>query len=259
MFSSLGHYWLKTSTYDTAINIYYTFPFIMFPILYFVNAPYGRFAGKLGIDCSVPGKWSWCFMELISPIMFGMSLLFTQPTWSLFQIILSSCWFIHYINRSIIYPLRATSMSPIHILAFLCSIVFNILNGYTNGMWIGRHSQSTHTLHFWLGLCLWIIGFSLNIYHDTLLFNLRKQTSEKERYLIPRGGLFEYVSCPNYFSEILEWIGYAIAAWPNTPAILFSVATPSNLVPRAWRTHAWYKDQFKEYPSNRKAVIPFFY
>ncbi|CAG8553571.1 11136_t:CDS:2 [Paraglomus occultum] len=70
--------------------------------------------------------------------------------------------------------------------------------------------------------------------------------------------LYKYISCPTYFGETVEWIGFAIAAWYSPPAILFAFTTPSNLFPRAQRTHRWYLQKFKEdYPRERKAVIPF--
>jgi len=43
----------------------------------------------------------------------------------------------------------------------------------------------------------------------TILGNLRPGKSDNE-YKIPFGGLFEYVSCPNYFCEILIYISYAV-------------------------------------------------
>ncbi|KAI9482726.1 MAG: 3-oxo-5-alpha-steroid 4-dehydrogenase-domain-containing protein [Benjaminiella poitrasii] len=258
-------YWIKPSTYNTALGIYATLPFLMVPALFVVNAPYGKFAGKLGVDWSLSGKWSWCVMEVISPITFAVSLVLTRPTGTPFQIIMISAWMLHYFNRSILYPLRAPSMAPIHILTFLSSIFFNLLNGYTNGIWIGRHSRSIHNVSFWLGITLWLVGFASNVYHDSILFKLRMKKKEKEekshkkqRYFIPHDGLFEYISCPNYFSETMEWLGYAIASNSSLPAIIFTISTTANLFPRAWRTHAWYKQEFQQtYPSNRKAIIPF--
>lgn len=203
-------------------------------------------------------------MEVISPIMFATSLIVTRPTFTSFQLILTGTWLIHYINRSVIYPYRATSMAPMHILPFLLSIVFNVINGYTNGMWVGRHSNSIYQAQFWIGMAVWTAGFLSNIYHDSLLFTLRikntaKSEGGKKRYFIPTGGLFEYISCPNYFSESVEWLGYSIAANSSVPAWIFFVSTAANLWPRAYRTHQWYKTEFKDYPKSRKAVIPFLY
>ena len=67
---------------------------------------------------------------------------------------------------------------------------------------------------------------------------------------------FKYVSCPNYFGEIIEWFGYLIIAF-SLPALSFVLWTGFNLIPRALNHHEWYKENFKNYPKNRKAVIPF--
>lgn len=43
----VSQYWLKTTTYNTAVGIYATLPFIMAPVLLFVNAPYGMLCFSL--------------------------------------------------------------------------------------------------------------------------------------------------------------------------------------------------------------------
>jgi 3-oxo-5-alpha-steroid 4-dehydrogenase 1 len=95
------------------------------------------------------------------------------------------------------------------------------------------------------------MGF--NIRSDNMLIWLRKNSSNG--YRIPYGGLFKYISCPNHFSEIIEWTGYAIMVW-NMPALSFAVWTFANLVPRALDHHKWYKSHFENYPKDRKAVFP---
>ncbi|KAI9259288.1 3-oxo-5-alpha-steroid 4-dehydrogenase-domain-containing protein [Sporodiniella umbellata] len=255
MLETIARFWLKQSNYNTALAVYASFPFLMVPALMIVNAPYGRFSGKFVFDWSLRGKWSWCLMEIVSPITFISSLYFARPSWTPYQVVLTSAWVIHYINRSLVYPYRAHSLSPIHVLAFSCSVLFNTINGYTNGLWIGRHTQPVDSL-FCAGLALWTAGFLSNMYHDLLLFRLRK--NKTQRYFIPQGALFNYVSCPNYFSELVEWVGFAMATGHSTPALLFVLSTAANLMPRAWKTHAWYRQQFQDnYPKQRKAVIPY--
>jgi 3-oxo-5-alpha-steroid 4-dehydrogenase 1 len=81
---------------------------------------------------------------------------------------------------------------------------------------------------------------------------LRKK---QEGYQIPRRWLFKYISCPNHFGEIIEWVGFAVVAW-SVPAVTFAVWTFCNLVPRALNHHEWYQENFEDYPKNRKAVLP---
>lgn len=66
---------------------------------------------------------------------------------------------------------------------------------------------------FLLGVLGWIVGFALNVYHDEVLLNLRKSNNQgknknnngtsatQQQYYIPHGGLYKYISYPNYFTE----------------------------------------------------------
>jgi hypothetical protein len=75
-------------------------------------------------------------------------------------------------------------------------------------------------------------------------------------YSIPKKFLFEYVTCPNYLGEILEWLGYALFC-DTLSAYIFAFSTFCNLFPRAIDYHNWYITKFKdEYPKNRKIILP---
>ena len=84
---------------------------------------------------------------------------------------------------------------------------------------------------------------------------VRLRAPGESGYKIPRGGLYRWVSCPNYFGELLEWLGWALATW-STAGLAFAVYTAANLVPRALAHHRWYQERFDDYPAERKAVVP---
>ena len=96
--------------------------------------------------------------------------------------------------------------------------------------------------------------FIINISSDNILFKLRKDG--KGEYSIPNGKLFNYISCPNYLGEILEWFGWAIMVL-SFAGFSFFVWTLANLIPRALSTHNWYNQNFQDYPKDRKALLPY--
>jgi len=57
-----------------------------------------------------------------------------------------------------------------------------------------------------------------------------------DQYFLVLGFLFNFVSCANYFGEVVEWIGYALATY-NIAGLSFAVFTFANLVPRALKHH----------------------
>jgi len=78
---------------------------------------------------------------------------------------------------------------------------------------------------------------------------------DEPRYKIPYGGGFKWVTCPQYFGEILSFTGFAIMVW-NLGAVFVLAMTAGNLIPRALFTHKWFHKNFDDYPKERKAVIP---
>lgn len=108
---------------------------------------------------------------------------------------------------------------------------------------------------FVLGVALWMLGFGINIHSDYTLSHLRKPG--ETGYKIPFGGAFNYVSGANFFGEIVEWTGFAIASGAPV-AWAFAIFTACNIGPRAIEHHRWYLRTFGEkYPKRRKALIPF--
>jgi 3-oxo-5-alpha-steroid 4-dehydrogenase 1 len=145
----------------------------------------------------------------------------------------------------------------------LNGVFFNIINAGLNGYFLVQFTNINRYGKAWLtssvtilGFLLFIIGLIINWKSDSILINLRKPT--ETGYKIPKGFLFKYISSPNLFGEILEWMGFAIIAF-NLPALSFAIWTYANLVPRAKNHHDWYIKNFKDYPKNRKVIFPFIY
>ncbi|KAJ1678491.1 hypothetical protein EV182_003941 [Spiromyces aspiralis] len=143
------------------------------------------------------------------------------------------------------------------------------MNGYVNGRWAsgmlvpGTEFPQATRWNFVLGVAMFVLGFYGNIYHDRILLSLRKRPSKEARwlsggrqYFTPHGGLFRWVSCPHYFCEMVEWIGYAVATW-CLPSLLFALSTICVLSTRALTIHRWYLDKFEDYPRSRRAIIPY--
>ncbi len=228
---------------------------ITFVFLLKIKQPYGRHATE-GWGMMVNNNWGWFWMEL--PALLIMPILaITGPTeLQLPQLIIIALWSVHYINRTLIFPFRLKTKGKKMPLAIVLSAVFfNGVNGFVNGYFLGYLSETSIQLSWtlYLGVGLFFLGMIINHRSDNHLIGLRKDNTG---YVIPRAGLFKWISCPNYFGEIIEWTGFAIAA-ASVPALSFAVWTTANLIPRALNHHEWYQEKFEDYPKERKAVIPY--
>lgn len=230
-------------------------PIIIFPILLKVRAPYGRHT-KTGWGPMIDNHLGWFWMELPALLTFPLLAAFGPAEKDLLSWILIGLWFLHYFNRVFVFPFRLkTKGKKMPLVIALSAVFFNLINGFVNGYYIGFINGTSGDFLkdiVLLGVILFISGFIINNVADSKLIRLRKAGNG---YQIPRGWLFEYVSCPNHFGEIVEWAGFALIA-RNPAALSFAIWTFCNLAPRAKNHHDWYRETFEDYPSKRKAVIP---
>jgi 3-oxo-5-alpha-steroid 4-dehydrogenase 1 len=230
-----------------------------FLILLFITAPYGRHTSR-NWGKTISNRNGWILMEAPALGVFLFFFITGKAEKNVISWIITALFSMHYINRSLIYPFRIQTIGKrMPLLIVLMAVFFNSVNGFINGYFLGSlqdHYNISWLTHpaFITGVLLFLAGMIINATADEKLIHLRKNRTNG--YQIPYGGLFNVISCPNFFGEILEWLGFAVLCW-SLPALSFFIWTVSNLVPRALDHHRWYKKQFPDYPSNRKAVIPY--
>ena len=144
------------------------------------------------------------------------------------------------------------------ILVMLMGIIFNTGNAYLNARFLFTFSKGYPLNWIWsarfiIGAAIFVTGYIINRWADQALKKLRKPG--ETGYKIPNGGLFKYISCPNYFGEIIEWLGWAVCTW-SIAGLSFAVWTFANLAPRAQANHEWYLQNFPEYPKERRVLFP---
>jgi 3-oxo-5-alpha-steroid 4-dehydrogenase 1 len=229
--------------------------------LFFVTAPFGRHTSdKWGP--SIDNKLGWFMMEFPSLLIMFWFLMFGEHSFDSNVFILFMLWIFHYLNRAFIYPIRIKPTNKkMPALIVINGIIFNAINAGLNGYFLAMLADPAAYGNEWLvqpnfitGVALFVTGMMINWKSDDILISLRHQG--ETGYVIPRGFLFEYISCPNLFGEIIEWTGFALMAW-NLPALTVAVWTFASLVPRARNHHRWYHARFPDYPGKRKMVFPF--
>ena len=226
---------------------------IIFPINLIYKAPYGKHSTKKW-GKTIDNKTGWILMEFPALITCPLIYYIVVEEISL-SIGFIFIWITHYFNRTIIYPLKIkTKGKKIPVAIVASAFFFNVINGILNGYFIATIPfESISFTCILIGFIIFIIGLYINISSDNTLIKLR---TNQKGYVIPKGGLFNYVSCPNFFGEIIEWLGFAIMTL-NLGSISFLIWTICNLIPRSKAHHNWYKENFENYPSKRKAVIPY--
>ena len=231
---------------------------VTFVGLLFVTAPYGRHA-RQGWGLTVDNRLAWIIMEAPAALVFAACFLLGEETHALVLVLFFALWEVHYIHRAFVYPLgltRGAKRMPVLIAGM--ALLFNGVNGYLNGRYLALAASRypgewMGDARFLAGVLLFVVGFVANRHSDGLLRRLR--AAGEQTYDVPYGGLFRWVSCPNYLGEIVQWMGWALATW-SLPGLAFAVWTIANLAPRARSHHEWYRQHFQDYPPGRKALVP---
>jgi len=229
---------------------------VTFVALRFITAPYGRFR-RPGWGPTVPARLGWVLMEGPSAVLFAIVFALGAHSAQLVPLVFLAMWELHYVYRSFVYPflMRGGEM-PLFVACL--GLLFNMLNAPINAHWVASVGQYPDGWladpRFLAGVVLFGAGFAINVTADRALRRLRGPG--ETGYKVPTGGLYRYISSPNYFGEIVEWCGWALATW-SPAGLAFAVYTFANLAPRGIDHHAWYLKRFPDYPPERRALIPF--
>jgi hypothetical protein len=164
-----------------------------------------------------------------------------------FNWLFCALWLAHYVHRGLLHPLLIMRYSSrtVRLGIPLAGVFPNLLFCYINACWLatcvyptswGRHPA------FIVGIVLFAIGFVLNKAADWQTARLRRPG--ETAYKPPSGlVLFLNVANPNYTGELLEWIGFSIAAW-SPPAIVWAAFGAATFVPRSKHNLQWLGKQF---------------
>ncbi len=235
----------------------------VFIALFFIKAGYGMFrTSRWGI--SISNKSGWILME--SPVFFMMIWLWCNShlDYDSVPFLFFLLFELHYFQRSFIFPLLMKGKSRMPISILLMGVVFNLLNGYIQGAWLFYLAPSDlYSSSFlfspscWVGLLIFLCGMTCNWHSDYVIRHLRKPGDTK--HYLPQKGLYKWVTCGNYFGELVEWTGFAIMT-ASPAAWVFVWWTFANLAPRAYKIRQKYRDEFgMEAVGKRKCLIPYIF
>ena len=250
------------------------------------KAEYGKYGGRASAGVSLDPRLGWFLMELPASVAFLYSFhrgrkrkqareraetdlaKKTQGPSGWMPYFLLALWCRHYANRGFLFPLSLRvakgSKQSFALYNSLIGACFVGVHGYLNGRMFSelgtRYTDAWfRDPRFIVGWLLYEAGFWATVHSEHVMRNLRPLdgvVSEAERYKIPYGGLYEYVTNAPYLGELGAWLGFLVMTWSPSavPVFLISLA---NLVPRALEQHKWYLKKFPSYPKDRTALIPF--
>ncbi|KAK2166498.1 hypothetical protein LSH36_38g01036 [Paralvinella palmiformis] len=180
-------------------------------------------------------------------------LMFIQTFRRLFE-----CMFVSVYSRStinIIHYIMGISLYTLFPLCVLCeapNLQTVTSNNIKDDLFIIRHIAG--------GVMFLVASWQQNQIHRQFAA-LRKDDHGRIKTLhhkIPEGGWFQYISCPHYLMELVIYASFIVVAGPHhiTLWTVFMFVVSNQLL-SASLTHSWYKSTYKDYPSRRKAIIPY--
>lgn len=259
---------LSPDTYQWVLIIGFVYVLLIFIGSFFGKAPYGRFGNESG-GFNLSPRVGWFLMELPATLSFVFFYFQGKNSLEIVPLFFLGVWLMHYANRGFIFPMLMRvakgTKGSFSLMVVVAGWFVTTLHGYLNAVFISE--IGTHFTPDWftspqflIGMAIYLTGFILNIHSDAIVRNLRskKEVAEGTKvYRIPQGGLFRFVSSPSYLTELMSFLGFAIATW-SLGAVFVLLVSAANLIPRAFQVHAWYHKKFpNEYPKDRKVLIPF--
>jgi len=219
---------------------------------------------KFAPEGMVPARLGW-FLMYFTPMVFYIAIwCYTGQPNSDYDLLVLGMYVLHFVKR-------CTETLIVHKYSKDCCLqtVFEVASFYSLGAggvyWFAHVSSGDQRLSFMqdrsrvcIGIAIYVLGQLCNLYHHMLLANLRKPG--QYGYVIPTGGLFGLIVCPQYFGELLSWFGFGLVGYNMGLLLSGFIPMVVYLSARAHHTHAWYSTKFEDYPGKAvRKIWPYVY
>ena len=169
-------------------------------------------------------------------------------------------WMVHYSKRlleTIFVHEFGTLTMPIFNLFKNCAYYWGFAAAVGWNVNIPRE-DALPSWHLIVGFPWFCVFMILNfICHMRLKYMRPKGTNA---FVIPHGGLFEYITCPNYFCEIMTWFGFNILTGFTPFGVAFNIVGTLQMLQWATQRKAKFVKLFgDEWPKKRWVLFPFIY
>lgn len=122
-------------------------------------------------------------------------------------------------------------------------------------------------VQFFIGTALWVLGFGIEVTADSQKTKFRRNPENADKFITT--GLWQYSRHPNYFGEIILWLGIAVIAAPVlvgwqlvtliSPLFVFLLLTKVSGIPMLEKSglERWGSDpKYQRYLSITSPLVP---
>jgi len=169
-------------------------------------------------------------------------------------------WMTHYTKRileSIFVHEFGTLTMPVFNLFKNCAYYW----GFAAAVGFNVNIPNENELASWhlvIGFPWFCIFMILNLICHLKLKYLRPKGSNA--FVIPHGFLFEYITCPNYFCEIMTWVGFNILTGFTIAGVAFNIVGTLQMLQWATERKKKFVKLFGDkWPKERYILFPFIY
>ena len=131
-----------------------------------------------------------------------------------------------------------------------------------------NNSNQPINIYFIIGLLFWITGFTFEVISDEQKRRFKKNTANRGKFISL--GLWSISRHPNYFGEILIWIGMAVISFPVLTgwqymtlisplfvALLLTKISGVNLLEKSADEKWSHLETYQKYKKNTPKLLPF--
>lgn len=142
---------------------------------------------------------------------------------------------------------------------FKNSFHYWVLAGANIAGWIYAPNSATakepNALLMYTGILLYAVGEFGNLQTHLTLMNLRSPGGTERA--IPQGALFDLVTCPNYLTETIAWIGILFVSNLSLAVLLFDIVALAPMMLWAKKKESRYRKEFgSKYKKKRFVMLP---